>query len=401
MSFTGNGGMTSRARRTRRPVSELVIRIHAIPFSASPLSIIALWTALTFACDPAAAAPNTTEGCADISLSELVKDPLLESLYGRPGWGRLDHDKLLPSGAYGANALFEQQRAPRWFIEEQRRGADAVEAGVLDNDPASVDEAFKVFAWGFSRQGADGGFDGTGDAFHSTSFFVEAVARSLIVLKETEDPRYRRWSEAFLPGLHRAAVWLTKPEVARKGKESNRPYVHRRWLVAAALGLVAELTEDRDLAREANRSAEDGLALQAPDGHNPEKGGYDVSYNAVGLVFAEHYFTTLRCDVDRDLKMQVRRMLERSLRWQGQKVEASGEVDAAGSTRVGHEVSRVGKSKTPAYGQISRAFVFGAVVADEPQFRALAERIADHRWPRKRTSPARPSDPLSGDVAPK
>ena len=313
----------------------------------------------------------------------------------------MDHDKLLPSGAYGANVLFEQTRAPRWFVEEQRRGADAVEAGVLDNDPVSVDEAFKVFAWGFSRQGADGAFDGTGDAFHSTSFFVEAVARSLILLKETEDPRYPRWSEAFLPGLHRAALWMTKSEVARKGRANNLPYVHRRWLVAAALGMAAELTGDRDLAREAKRSADDGLALQAPDGHNPEKGGYDVSYNAVGLVFAEHYFTTLRCDVDRVLKTHIRWMLEQSLRWQGKKVEASGEIDTAGSTRVEHEITRVGKTKTPAYGEISRAFMFGAVVADEPQFHALAERIAEHRWPHKRASQAQPSETLPGDIAPR
>src|SRR5262249_32519755 len=158
--------------------------------------------------------------------------------------GRLERDKLRPSGAYAANALFEQGRSRRWFVEEQRRGADAVEAGLLAADAASVDDAFRAFSWGFAKQDPSGGFAGTTDPFHNTSFFVEAVARSLLLLQQGGDPRSPRWSEAFLPGLHRAATWMTRPEVALKGREHNRPYVHRRWLVAAALGLSGQLTGD-------------------------------------------------------------------------------------------------------------------------------------------------------------
>ncbi len=324
--------------------------------------------------------PCRAEVCTDFRISELVKDPMFQALYRKPKWGRLDHVKFGANGAYAANLDFEEGRSEKWYIEEQRYGAEAVEAGVDADDPASIEEAFMAFDWGFSRQSSDGGFRGTSDAFHSTSFFVEAVARSLLLLKQTGDARYQGRIEAYLPKLHAAALWMTTPRVAEKGRERNRPYTHRCWLVAAALGMTAELTGDRLLAEEAARSAEDGLSLQASQGYNPEKGGYDVNYNAVGLYFAEHYYTTLDCASQAPLKERIRRMLVRSLRWEATKVKLSGDIDTEGSTRVEHEINRTGKLKTAGYGPISRAFAFGAPITGDQGFHVLADRIAAYRW---------------------
>src|SRR6185437_12231422 len=107
--------------------------------------------------------------------------------------------------------------------------------------------------------------------FHSTSLFVEAAARGLLLLKQYNATAYADTLAADTPKTRAAARWLTQPEIAEKGRKNNRPYTHRRWIVAAALGQAAALTGDSRLAEAAADYAREGLALQTPAGINPEK----------------------------------------------------------------------------------------------------------------------------------
>src|SRR3984957_1342691 len=87
-----------------------------------------------------------------------------------------------PNGAISrVNIQWEQAHSGNWYIEEQRYGADAICAGIAQSDPAAIDRGLKGLRWGFERQQPDGSFD-CPDAFHSTSFFVEAAARACLLL---------------------------------------------------------------------------------------------------------------------------------------------------------------------------------------------------------------------------
>ncbi len=231
--------------------------------------------------------------------------------------------------------------------------------------------------WGFARQNRDGGFAGTGDPFHSTSFFVEAAARALLLIKQGEPNAYSRY-RSYLPGLKAAAHWLTNGEVVARYQRHNAPYTHRRWLLAAALGEVAELTNDAALGEAAAIYARNGIALQTPEGINPEKGGGDVSYQCTSVIMAGRYYLVCR---DLRLRAQIQEMILRALKWELGRVSPSGDLNALGSTRVGQERGRDGAVKTVDFKLVVQAFSMGSYITGNRRFEECARRVAvAHRW---------------------
>src|SRR5581483_10994811 len=94
------------------------------------------------------------------------------------------HVRFAESGAASSNVEAERDASDKWFIESQRSGGDLVEAGLLCDDEKLTALGWKILDWGFARQSDDGGFAGTGDPFHSTSFFVEASARAVLITQQ-------------------------------------------------------------------------------------------------------------------------------------------------------------------------------------------------------------------------
>ena len=313
-----------------------------------------------------------------ISLLRGVKeDVLIRALYSKPE--RLVHG-MAPSGAVGANVAFESGQGDKYYIELQRYGADLVQAGVARKDEALIQQGWKMLDWGFARQGHDGGFDQTGDPFHSASFFVEGAARALLLLKEGKEDKADKFAdyERYLPKLKAAAYWLMRPAVITRYRYHNAPYTHRRWLLAAALGETAELLNDRSLEEAAEAYAREGLLLQTGEGVNPEKGGGDVNYQALGILLAGRYYTVCK---DAGLRSQIKEMITHGLNWEADKVDAAGEVNAAGSTRVGKEKGRAGTEKNIDYKTIVQAFSLGGYVSANPHYEEIAERIAiGRKW---------------------
>jgi hypothetical protein len=284
-----------------------------------------------------------------------------------------------PDGAYGpVNQAWDRTHEGNWYIEEQRYGADLVAGGIAARDTAAIDRGLLILRWGFEQQQPDGGFL-CPDVFHSTSFFVEAVAHSLLLLRDSEyGDRYRAAAREMEPKLLAAARWMTKPEIEKVGREHNQPYTHRRYLVAAALGEAGTLLGDRALVERSGDYVREGIALQDAAGFNPERGGWDSSYHAVGIVFAERYYTLV---ADEPQRRALRAMLEKATRWEASRVDADGEVSTEGNTRVGAgrmEKGRSGKVKTVAFGSIIRAFAYWGMISGEPKWEKLAERVAVH-----------------------
>ena len=285
------------------------------------------------------------------------------------------YDAISPSGAHSANIDWERHRTTKWYIEAQRYGEGLVIGGLVSNDPKAIQAGFKMFDWGFKHQAADGSFKGTGDPFHSTSFFVQAVAHSLLVIQQSPHAnRYAAQVSRYKPLVRRAARWMVAQNVWKQGIKRNQPYTHRRYAVAVALGLTSKLTGDADLMKYARQSLQEGLALQRPNGVNPEKGGHDSSYQMVGVVYAQRWVIYFPDD---PLTPKVKAAIEKALVWQQARVLASGEISTKGNTRTaGQETGRTGKVKAVDYNMAIRGFAYWAAVTQNPKWGAIAQKIA-------------------------
>ena len=315
----------------------------------------------------------------NFTLLEGVKDPLLQHTIYRLELQSLRHaPRFASNGAMGQNEKWERGEAPQWFIEGQRWGAEMIQAGIVLNNEPLVQQGGTVFGWGFSKQSRDGGFAETGDPFHSVSLFVEGAARALLLMKESGDPKHARTVKKYAPAMHAAALWLIQPEIAARGREHDAPYTHRRFILAAAMGQTAAVTDDAALAQAAAAYARDGVRLQQSNGVNPEKGGFDVNYQMVGVLMAGRYYAV--CS-NTELRAQVRAMIQRAGEFEMTKMDSQGLLSTAGSTRMGHEPGRSGKIKTVAYKEVLQAFVFAAQITGDKRFRSCAERVAaGQKW---------------------
>lgn len=334
-----------------------------------------LWVAAVICLSAfSAIAANEKMSPAGQALAVATNNPLLvQSLYSAPK--RLA-DNIAPSGAVSVNADYERGMMRNWYIEQQRYGGNLIQAGLAIKNMALVSQGQKVIAWGFAHQAADGSFAGTGDPFHSTSFFVEGAARSILLLDNAgvRDASMSEWKHH----LRAAARWMLKPDVLQKGIANNAPYTHRRWLVAAALAESAAATGDHALMDAAKNFADDGLKLQQPDGANPEKGGVDISYHCVGLSFAARYYFVMD---DAAMKARVAEMLRKGLDWVAARVDANGNVDLSGNSRTGVEIGHNGQTKKLDYVNVIQAFVYGAQILHDNKYQDIAARIAKaHGW---------------------
>jgi len=282
-----------------------------------------------------------------------------------------------PGGAYGpVNRAWDATHKGKWYIEEQRPGSDLISGGIATNNTEAIDRGLLVLNWGFAQQKPDGGFD-CPDTFHSTSFFVEAVAHSLLMLQASEySSRYSQAVADMEPKLLSAARWMTIRRNETHGRKNNKPYTHRRYLVAAALGETGVLAGDTSLVARSESYVREGIALQSAPGYNPELGSWDSSYHAKGLVFACRYYTIVASE---EMKPILYEMLEKAAKWEASRVKDDGKINTEGNTRVGGkktEKGRLGKGKTVEVRQVYRAFYYWSVISGDSSYEKLAEKVA-------------------------
>lgn len=295
-----------------------------------------------------------------------------KTLYRRPDHVATDS---APSGAESTiNIQWDQTHTGKWYIEQQRYGGDAVCAGVAKQDPAAIERGLKILRWGFEQQLPDGSFN-CPDTFHSTSFFVESAAHACLLLKASPyAEQYASTIEWMKPRILNAAHWMTEPAVEERGKRSNAPYAHRRFLVAAALGEAGVLGNDSNLVEKSKSYIHEGIEMQDPSGYNPEKGGYDSSYDAVGLFYAERYYDLV---ADSETKAALQKMLEKGYAWLASRILPDGTINPVGNTRTGadQEKSRTGVVKGMNYGYTYKGFYRWYLISGESNYQQLAEKV--------------------------
>jgi hypothetical protein len=310
------------------------------------------------------------------SLLAISSDQLLVStLYRNPN--RMAGD-IAPDGAISLNAQWERDPSRQWFIEEQRYGADLIQIGLATDRRQLVEKGVKVLNWGFDHE-ADGSFPGTGDPHHSISFFLEAASRSVILLREAGDERHLGELRNWRGNIRKAARYLVTPSLfPRDRARSMDPYTHRFFLCAAALGQSGEVLDDPGFRQAALAMAAEGLGRQQPNGTNPEKGGFDVNYQAVGAIFGARYLLVCADPTARD---GLRQMIGRALDRERAAIDDRGAVATEGSTRVTSETARSGRPKTMDYKTLAQAFVFWSDISGDDAYRDVARRVAaNQRW---------------------
>ncbi len=310
---------------------------------------------------------------------------------GRPGMERLPEDWRGRSGAEGLNLLHEQDPQRPWFIEYQKTGRDWVAAGLADGNRDKVRWGMKILAWGFGRMEPDGGFKHP-DAYHSASFFVEAVVHAIVLLEAS--PWRAEFSgevEAFKPPLLKAARWMIRPDIDALNWPADGPgprdfpqifgerrYAHRRYLDAAALGGAGLMFEDPELIRKGEWLIRNGIAMQTPEGVNPERGGPDTSYQALGLVYACRYQQLYASD---GIRAELEPAIRKGFGWLLGRVGEDGRIDPTGNTRTGPdgEPSRDGKPKGLDTLSTGAALAHWARLGGGPSVEEKARRVLECR----------------------
>jgi hypothetical protein len=282
------------------------------------------------------------------------------------------------SGAYGPfNRPFDLGKSKEWYIESQRFAFDAIGAGLAWSRKDLIDRGLTILDWGFKHENADGSFS-CPDTFHSTAFFIEAVARTALLLKASkfrED--YGSWIADVTPKLLSSARWMANPKIAIPGMQGDAIYVHRYYLNAAALGFVGVLAKDSALIKQSQIYIREGISKQNSQGFNPEKNGYDTSYHSVGLVFALRYYSIV---ADSNMRHELGPMISHGLHWLKGRVRDDGSVDQAGNTRTGNgqEIGRDKKPKTMSYASAARSFAYWSQVTGDQSYSKVALKLYEY-----------------------
>jgi hypothetical protein len=256
---------------------------------------------------------------------------------------------------------------------------------VISEDPDKaelLDKGLKAFEWGFDHAGEDGSFPNERggatkkqNSLHPKSAFIEAAARSALLLQQVDlEPSFRDRLTALLPRLNKSARWMAGSRDLEKFFKRSRS-ANQLLFIAAALQEAGAATKDTTLTERARSLVEQILSQQGQDGTFPEKGGFDSNYHTVSLELLGRYASTLPPSPWRDTVMAaLRKGIDRFT----QIVDETGTIDASANTRTvpcGPKVSGAGPKGRDIDIVPLRLHYLGQLLGEQERLGALADRI--------------------------
>lgn len=144
--------------------------------------------------------------------------------------------------------------------------------------------------------------------------------------------------------------------------------------VAAGRGEAGVLCGEKQLIENSAAFIRNGIAFQRPDGLNPEEGGADHHYQALGLLYACRYY---RIVADDALRAEMRPMLNKAFAWLLARVRADGSVDVTGNARTGfgQEMAHERKPKGMEYRLTTLSLAHWAQLTQNAALEATARRV--------------------------
>lgn len=286
------------------------------------------------------------------------------------------------SGAMGVNRGWEAgtRKGGEWFIEEQRFADSIIGAGVNRNRMDLISAGLRAIEWGFAQQAMDGSFP-CRDNYLGASYFVAATAHSLWLLESTGYARsFGGRIGALRSPLERAARWLADPRNAQAAADAQDAHASRLLLTGYALAGAGQLLGFAEFTEAGDASVSRAMQRQHGSGYFVERGGFDVSYQAEGLVYLLRYYDHA---ASAHAQRQVAPALQRGLDWLVTRVNARGVVQVAGNTRTGanQERDRTGAPRRTSAVAVARALGLARHVLGNSQYETLARSVASARQP--------------------
>jgi hypothetical protein len=275
-------------------------------------------------------------------------------------------------GAMGINADWKAGKRTDWFIETQSDGAELIFAGIVHSNSNWIDTGLLALKWGFEQQNSDGSFD-CSDTYHSTSMFIEAAARSVLLLeRHALSPLSQLRLDLIKRRLPLSMEWLMRPDKLDPYLAAvDKRLPLRYFLVGSALGQAGVAVGSPEAKRIGYDLMVAGFRRIAQDGHIPTKGGYDSAYQIVAVTRMLRYAENVGADA------AWWSPVDRAYRWFLTRVTTNGGLVADGNTRVGtcKEKGRHGVYKKMSFRQPAFGVAFFDFVRNKRPFSTLADKI--------------------------
>jgi hypothetical protein len=238
---------------------------------------------------------------------------------------------------------------------------------VAAHDPAAAETALRIIDYAFAHQVPGGGFVPAPGARHppwGATVFVEDLGHSMLLLQT--DAKQAAAAHAALTYL-----MANRDEVA-----TDRDAANRIFRSAGAYYLAGKAVGDSDAMQTGETFLKTALERQTPDGTFLEAGGFDSSYQCVGLVMAQVLF--MHMPVSDPLRAQLWPAIVRGIAREERSVLPSGQIVTAGNTRVGPD-SLPGKHELDAENAILAFQYYAALTQDASAQSRAASVLAYYR----------------------
>lgn len=233
-----------------------------------------------------------------------------------------------PVGGVGPNGEARRNigTPDRLILEDQAAGLVWLRYGTIHGKADAVATGWSELDWGIAQQRRDGGFDSV-DPVHQVTWFLESLA-SAIAIDPSKATATRK--AALAAGLD----WLEQPAQRRRADENGKTFTHRWWMRATLFQAASEILDRAALARRSEEFVQKAISQQTPSpggGAFPERGGGDVGYQVLSLLYLERWLAQRPRG---PLSAQAEKAMEAGLAWYLDRIGPDGIVDRKGSTRM-------------------------------------------------------------------
>jgi len=280
--------------------------------------------------------------------------------------------RIAPDGAVGRNierfSDVAAQRDTIWLLLR----------GLATGSAEDVDATVRSLRFGFARQTDRGNFAnqrGASDrkAVGVDAFFLQAFGRMYLLIAESPfHAQFLPALDALKPRLARAMAWLAanRDELTRQDRHAT----NRLFFDALAFTLNGEILDDPSLRAVGASFTEAGLDNQRDDGTYNEHNGFDTSYQAVSTL---NVAGLLAHAPTPRLRARLAESLRRAIAWERARVSVDGRIEVRGNARTGlGQEQFLGKAKDVNYAEVALAFLYAAIIEDDPGLERQGESVA-------------------------
>lgn len=215
-----------------------------------------------------------------------------------------------------------------WQIEAQWCGLPLAIAGLYHQRPSQIELGVGALHYGLTQMQPNGGFE-SHDEHHSTSFFLEAVARAALLKDSLPIPHLNQWVEKLPVAVERFGdrrAW---------NDQWWRDSLHHRFFLNASVIFLTRSVTPVCSTRQMDQAyswANEGLRRLLPDGASTELGGYDTGYHSLALTFA--CGSVMAGTMHHVFRKQMIQGIIAMTQWLCSRIDEQGNIDDRDNTRM-------------------------------------------------------------------